>query len=199
MDRQAWKPQFMFTIIIFTSFFLKFIVQKQIFLTELLFSINIVVSMVTCTYCLTKWQTLPLDVGNTCPKQPALNPLNINKYRQPLIFEVQVSKADIGIGLLSCFEVHWTNHIVFFNQNERLYFQTPMWLAAKMKGWLYLVLFCCMGFFLQCVEMKKEKKHVSSDVDRVLFALKKAVMFFEQSGNNLNLDAYFGLRIAQGW
>ena len=47
--------------------------------------------------------------------------------------------------------------------------------------------------------MKKEKKHVSSDVDRVLFALKKAVMFFEQSGNNLNLDAYFGLRIAQGW
>lgn len=68
-----------------------------------------------------------------------------------------------------------------------------------MKGWLYLVLYCCIGFFLQCVEMKKEKKHVSSDVDRVLFALKKAVMFFEQSGNNLNLDAYFGLRIAQGW
>lgn len=199
MDRQVWKAQFMFTIIIFTSFFLKFIVQKQIFRTELLFSINIVVSIVTCTYCLTKWQTLPLDVGNTCPKQPALNPLNINKYRQPLIFEVQVSKADIRIGLLSCFEVHWTNHNVFFNQNERLYFQTPMWLAAKMKGWLYLVLFCCIGFFLQCVEMKKEKKHVSSDVDRVLFALKKVVMFFEQSGNNLNLDAYFGLRIAQGW
>lgn len=47
--------------------------------------------------------------------------------------------------------------------------------------------------------MKKEKKQVSSDVDRVLIALKKAVMFFEQSGNNLNLDAYFGLRIAQGW
>lgn len=47
--------------------------------------------------------------------------------------------------------------------------------------------------------MKKEKKQVSSDVDRVLIALKKAVMFFEHSGNNLNLDAYFGLRIAQGW
>lgn len=44
----------------------------------------------------------------------------------------------------------------------------------------------------------KKKKQVS-DVDPVLIALKKAVMFFEQSGNNLNLDAYFGLRIAQGW
>ena len=64
-----------------------------------------------------------------------------------------------------------------------------------MKGWL--VRFCCTGFFLQCVEMKKKKQ--VSDVDPVLIALKKAVMFFEQSGNNLNLDAYFGLRIAQGW
>ena len=36
-------------------------------------------------------------------------------------------------------------------------------------------------------------------VNRVLEALEKAVLFYEHYGADLNLDAYFGLRIAQGW
>ena len=38
-----------------------------------------------------------------------------------------------------------------------------------------------------------------SRVKLVLEALEKAVSFFEQYGDDLNLDAFFGLRIAEGW
>ena len=44
----------------------------------------------------------------------------------------------------------------------------------------------------------KEKIFLSR-VKLVLKALEKAVSFYEQFGDDLNLDACFGLRIAEGW
>ena len=38
-----------------------------------------------------------------------------------------------------------------------------------------------------------------SPVKLVLKALEKAVSFYEQYGDDLNLDACLGLRIAEGW
>lgn len=37
------------------------------------------------------------------------------------------------------------------------------------------------------------------DTNRVFLALEKVVSFYERNVDTLNLDAYFGLRIAQGW
>lgn len=45
---------------------------------------------------------------------------------------------------------------------------------------------------------KEIKQWTSLEVKRVLVALQKAFSFYEQNGDTLNLDAYFGLRIAQG-
>lgn len=45
---------------------------------------------------------------------------------------------------------------------------------------------------------KEIKRWTSLEVKRVLLALEKVFSFYEQNGDTLNLDAYFGLRIAQG-
>lgn len=57
-------------------------------------------------------------------------------------------------------------------------------------------------FSIACPTKSGNKEEIarwtSLEVKRVLLALQKAFSFYEQNGDTLNLDAYFGLRIAQG-
>ena len=63
-----------------------------------------------------------------------------------------------------------------------------------------LVAFSSIGSLLEIAHTNGERGKVfPGHVDRVLEALEKAVLFYERYGDDLNLDAYFGLRIAQGW
>lgn len=63
---------------------------------------------------------------------------------------------------------------------------------------LFLLLFS-VGSHLEIAHTNEAQEKFLSGVNRVLEALEKAVLFYEQYGDDLNLDAYFGLRIAQGW
>ena len=63
---------------------------------------------------------------------------------------------------------------------------------------LFLPLFFLIGFSAKNVQMKGEERTFFTKVNHVFSALEKAVLFYEQNGDTLNLDAYFGLRIAQG-
>ena len=63
---------------------------------------------------------------------------------------------------------------------------------------IFLPLFSLIGFSVKNVQMIGEEKTFFTKVNRVFSALEKAVSFYEQNGDTLNLDAYFGLRIAQG-
>ena len=58
-----------------------------------------------------------------------------------------------------------------------------------------LVLLTSIGY---AEEIVGRQEWFFTDVKRVFSALEKVVSFYEQNGDTLNLDAYFGLRIAQG-
>ncbi|XP_078350933.1 UPF0764 protein C16orf89 homolog [Oculina patagonica] len=62
---------------------------------------------------------------------------------------------------------------------------------------LFLLLFS-VGSLLEIAHTNEGQEEFPSGVNSVLDALEKAVLFYEQYGDDLNLDAYFGLRIAQG-
>lgn len=65
---------------------------------------------------------------------------------------------------------------------------------------LFLFLYASVGSHLGIFQTSEgQEKTFSSPVKLVLKALEKAVSFYEQYGDDLNLDAYFGLRIAEGW
>lgn len=67
-------------------------------------------------------------------------------------------------------------------------------------AYLFLLLFSSVSSLLEVTHRNEEQDKVFlREVNRVLEALKKAVLFYKQYGDDLNLDAYFGLRIAQGW
>lgn len=64
--------------------------------------------------------------------------------------------------------------------------------------WL-LLLFSLIVSRLEIAKTRRRKKECSiSRTNSVLAALEKAVQFYQQYGEDLNLDAYFGLRIAEG-
>ena len=63
---------------------------------------------------------------------------------------------------------------------------------------LFVALFSLICFSVKNVQMKREGRTSFTKVNRVFSALEKAVSFYERKGGTLNLDAYFGLRIAQG-
>ena len=66
-------------------------------------------------------------------------------------------------------------------------------------GRFCFVLFTSIVFLVEIVELTGRRTgQLSFDVNRVYSALEKAVFFYERNGDDLNLDAYFGLRIAQG-
>ena len=46
--------------------------------------------------------------------------------------------------------------------------------------------------------VRKDESCTVSHATPVLAALEKAVLFYKENGEDLNLDAYFGLRIAEG-
>ena len=65
---------------------------------------------------------------------------------------------------------------------------------------LFLLLFTSVGSFIEITDKTERQETISpSGISHVLAALEKAVLFYDQYGDDLNLDAYFGLRIAQGW
>ena len=69
---------------------------------------------------------------------------------------------------------------------------------GKLKS-LSVALVLFLGFLtLSSAEKPREQRNFAVSVRRVMVALEKAVMFYWQDRYDLNLDAYFGLRIAQG-
>ena len=65
---------------------------------------------------------------------------------------------------------------------------------------LFSLLYASIGSRLGILNASEGQEHISfSRVKLVLKALEKAVSFYEKYGDDLNLDACFGLRIAEGW
>ena len=65
---------------------------------------------------------------------------------------------------------------------------------------LFSLLYASIGSLLGILKASEGQGHISfSRVKLVLKALEKAVSFYEEYGDDLNLDACFGLRIAEGW
>ena len=65
---------------------------------------------------------------------------------------------------------------------------------------IFLLVFSSIGSLLEIAHTNEQQGKVFlGGIDRVLGALERAVSFYERYGDDLNLDAYFGLRIAQGW
>jgi len=64
----------------------------------------------------------------------------------------------------------------------------------------FLLLYSSIGSLLGIFHASDGQEHIFfSPVKLVLKALEKAVSFYEQYGDDLNLDACLGLRIAEGW
>ena len=64
----------------------------------------------------------------------------------------------------------------------------------------FLLLYSSIGSLLGLLHASDGQEHIYfSPVKLVLEALEKAVSFYEQYGDDLNLDACLGLRIAEGW
>lgn len=62
-----------------------------------------------------------------------------------------------------------------------------------------VVLFSSIVSSMEIFTLKENRQETFfTDVNRVFSGLEKAVLFYEQNGDDLNLDAFFGLRIAQG-
>lgn len=62
-----------------------------------------------------------------------------------------------------------------------------------------VVLFSSIVSSMEIFTLKENRQEMFfTDVNRVFSGLEKAVLFYEQNGDDLNLDAFFGLRIAQG-
>ena len=62
---------------------------------------------------------------------------------------------------------------------------------------IILELFLVFDVFTK-IQTQGIEEEFSIDRNRVVLALEKVVSFYERNGDTLNLDAYFGLRIAQG-
>ena len=64
---------------------------------------------------------------------------------------------------------------------------------------LFSLLYVSMGSFVGIFQASEGQEHTFfCPVKRVLKALEKAVSFYEEYEGDLNLDACFGLRIAEG-
>lgn len=65
---------------------------------------------------------------------------------------------------------------------------------------LFSLLYASIGSLLGIFNASEGQELIPFNrVKLVLKALEKAVSFYEEYRDDLNLDAYFGLRIAEGW